>query len=69
MANFTDSGLSSPLHVGNRASIKIDGKDYATNLRGLNFVVFDINENQLVDSVAFDTHFQGIPCRRKILVV
>lgn len=41
---------------GNKAEIVIDGTDYAVNLRGLNFVVYDTEHKRLVDSVGFDCH-------------
>lgn len=60
---------SSPLHCGNEAIIEINKKNYSTNWRGLNFVVFDKETGQLVDSVCFDTHVRDIICHRRILFV
>jgi hypothetical protein len=36
-------------------SIKIDGTEYAAGRRGLNFVVWDKEEERVIDSVCFDT--------------
>lgn len=38
---------------GNRASILIDGVDYAKNHRGLNIVVFDTARQKVIDAVLF----------------
>lgn len=48
----------------NYSSILIDGNEYSMNLRGLNIVLFDPLEDQIIDSVNFDTHLQQYPCRR-----
>ncbi len=56
---------SSPLHQGNSSSIKINNVEYSTNLRGLNFVIFDLNKNIVVDQVAFDTHEYRLLSTRK----
>lgn len=45
------------------ASIKIWGKEYAVNTRGLNFVVWDAVKNLYVDSVAWDTFGDFSSCR------
>ena len=50
---------------GNKAEILIDGVDYAVNVRGLNIVVYDIQNNKLIDSVGFDYHGPRAVCRRK----
>lgn len=42
--------------TGNQASIKIDGKEYAVNKRGINIVVYDVNKDMVVDSIAYDAH-------------
>ncbi len=47
-----------------KASIKIYGKEYAMNLRGMNFVVYDEDRNMVVDSVCFDT-CKGLWCHRQ----
>ncbi len=49
---------------GNEAVIKINGKDYSVNERGLNIVVYNKATKTLVDSVAFDTHISGFTCKR-----
>lgn len=41
----------------NFASININGIEYAVNIRGLNIVVYDIDHNELIDSVGFDWHY------------
>lgn len=40
---------------GNISSIKINGKEYSKNKRGMNIVVYDLYKNEVVDSVNFDT--------------
>lgn len=46
------------------ASIKIDGNEESTGLRGLSFVVWDAVEQKVIDSVTFDTFIQEIPASR-----
>ena len=46
------------------ASIKIDGNEYAINLRGMNFVIYDEKQHLVIDSVCFDTH-SGLLCHRQ----
>lgn len=41
---------------GNKAEIAVNGTDYSVNLRGLNFVVYDLENQRLVDSAGFDCH-------------
>ena len=50
-----------------KTSIKIDinGKPYAVDKRGLNFVVWDKKQNKLIDSVAFDSFNCNIAYRKK----
>lgn len=55
---------SATLNAGNKASIYIDDKDYAINRRGINIVVYDFNREEIIDSVCFDTHTEGIECFR-----
>ncbi|HKL94462.1 MAG TPA: polysaccharide pyruvyl transferase family protein [Clostridia bacterium] len=50
---------------GNLAEIKIDGKDYSVNNRGMNIVVYDTEKELVVDSVCFDTHVPNAFCTRK----
>lgn len=47
---------SASFFQGNNCSIKINNTEYAVNRRGLNFVIWDLETHQLVDSVAFDTY-------------
>lgn len=48
----------------NISIIDIDGVDYSINLRGINIVVYDDIENQIVDTVCFDTHVKANICYR-----
>lgn len=48
---------------GNRASIKIDGYEYARNSLGLNLVVFDTALGRVVDRVTFNT-WKGLEASR-----
>lgn len=59
--------FSSPYEASDEASIKIDGQEYCVNERGLNFVVVDLVNRVLVDSIAFDTHAPDHKalCRRR----
>lgn len=41
---------------GNDAAVIINGINYAANMRGLNIVVYDVDQGCLVDSVGFDAH-------------
>jgi hypothetical protein len=41
-------------------SIKINGHEYAPNGRGMNFVIYDNIEKQVIDSVSFDTWTQEL---------
>lgn len=41
---------------GNRASIKINDTEYAINQRGLNIVIYDIEEKSIADSLCIDTY-------------
>lgn len=55
--------ISKGLNVGNNSSIKINGKEYSKNKRGLNIVVYDKLLQEVADSVSFDTH-QGLASSR-----
>lgn len=47
-------------------SIKLNHLEYALNMRGLNFVVWDLENNKLADAVAFDTYLpENRPARFK----
>ncbi len=41
---------------GNHASILVDGLEYAANGNGLNIVVYDLDKDEVVDSVAYNTN-------------
>ena len=49
-----------------KSSIKIRGKEQSVNSRGINVVVWDLLQNEVVDSVAFDTYGNG-NAKRKVL--
>lgn len=55
---------SSPFNRENCAHININGKDYSPNKRGINIVVYNYKDKQIVDKVCFDTHDINIPCYR-----
>lgn len=44
--------------------LKINGKNYSPNLRGLNIVVFDKVTGYVLDAVNFDTFTESFACRR-----
>lgn len=57
----TDSGTpisvaSKAFKNGNKAEVIINGYNCAVNLRGINIVVFDADNNKIIDSVRYDTH-------------
>ena len=41
---------------GNVASIMINKTEYALNRRGINLVIYDVDNEKLVDSIAYDAH-------------
>lgn len=41
--------------TGNISSVQIDGEEYSKNRRGINIVVYDLQKEQVTDSVTFDT--------------
>lgn len=49
---------------GNTCSIRIDGTEYAKNMRGINIVVYNHVTKTVVDSVCFDTHTKGAEAQR-----
>ena len=51
--------------TGNIAEIYVDDVSYALNRRGFNIVVFDNQENELIDSVSYDTHVEDILMYRR----
>ena len=57
----TDSGtpisvVSMAFRRGNKAEVAINGYNYAVNGRGINIVVFDADNEEVIDSVRYDTH-------------
>jgi len=44
---------------GNIASIKINGYEYAINRRGLNMVIYDLVNNEVIDSLCIDTYLDN----------
>ena len=58
--NLTSSGwFTAP-----KASITINGEEYAVNKRGLNLVVYDNESGLVIDSVCFDTYQASKPASR-----
>lgn len=55
---------SAGFFVGSGCSIKIDETEYAQDGRGLNFVVYDIESDLVVDSVSWNTHETNKPATR-----
>lgn len=52
-------------NYGNIAVINIYNGYYSAHGRGLNIVVWDHEAGRVIDSVAFDTHTEEMPCTRK----
>lgn len=50
--------------VGSYSNLSINGKDYATKGRGLNFVVYDTESELVIDTVSFDTFLPGMKFSR-----
>ncbi len=48
--------ISAGYETGNISSIKIDGKEHSKNTRGMNIVVYDMEKQEVIDSVNFDTY-------------
>lgn len=61
---FEIRAKSSPLHQENYSSIKINKVEYSLNLRGLNFVIYDIEKNSVIDQATFDTHMANYSVAR-----
>ena len=61
--------VSKAYKYGNSASICVNGEEYAVNKRGVNIVVFDMNRQKVVDSVAFDTHVPKVTCTRNTSIL
>lgn len=55
---------SSPLNAGNRASVIVNGSEFAVNGRGVNVVVYDKIGRYVCDSISFDTHIPNAPSSR-----
>lgn len=55
---------SATLNKGNSSTICIRGQEYSLKERGLNIVVRDNLTGCIIDSVAFDTHEDTVPCAR-----
>lgn len=55
---------SSPLNAGNRASVIVNGSEFAVNSRGVNIVVYDKIGRYVCDSISFDTHIHNAPSSR-----
>ncbi len=58
---------SAAYFAANRASVIINGNEYAINNRGLNIVVYSKENQYLIDSVCFDTHDKKLPCLRNFI--
>lgn len=61
---ISSAGYEAGYEAGNKASIMIDGVEYAKDLRGLNVVVFDNEAAGVIDSFAIDTYQQTMPVFR-----
>lgn len=48
--------MSSGFTAGSDCSVRINGKEYAMGKRGLNVVVYDAENERVMDSVCFDTY-------------
>ena len=48
---------------GNFASININKTNYSSNMRGLNFVIYDRQEGAAIDSFYIDTYSNDLICR------
>lgn len=51
---------SSAWRKENVAIIRVDGKDYSANIRGINIVVYDLAANEVIDSVGYDRHTEDV---------
>lgn len=57
--NISIAVTSGGYGIGCTSSILINGKEYSQNYRGINIVLYDAENNEIVDSVAFDTSGNG----------
>lgn len=48
------------LESGSYVTMKINGKDYAENFEGLNFLIYDVKKHEVFDSCAFTTNLDTI---------
>lgn len=55
--------VSAYITVGNESHIYINGVDYSKHARGMNFVVYNLKTNEVVDAVNFDT-YEDFDCLR-----
>ena len=62
---YSISSSGSEVKGGPKSSILIDGKEMAVNTRGLNIVVYDLYQQKVIDSVAFDTNGDSRATRRQ----
>lgn len=60
---------SESFRKGNRCVIKVNGKEYAKQVRGINIVVYNIKSQNVVDSVAYDSHDELIRFYRSYMKV
>ena len=56
IGNITVSMLSAGYETGNAASIIIDDEEFAFNERGLNIVMYDKVNDNVIDSICADTY-------------
>ncbi len=55
--------VSAGYEVGNLSSIKIGGVEYSTNQRGINIVIYDLKERNVIEIAHFDTHVSTLGTR------
>ena len=58
--SFRVEATSQSFRRGNCGDIRIDGENYAVNLRGVNIVIYDGSTKRVVDSIGFDSHDEGV---------
>ena len=56
--------ISAGFKSSNVSKIIIDGTDYSKNMRGLNIVVYDKDNQCVLDKVCFDTNVSNMTCSR-----
>ena len=64
LASLTSAGFNVNQNDKTPVSIKVNGEELCVNRRGLNFVIWDKKENCLLDSVCFDTYWDGKASRK-----